>query len=1074
MDSNSKSDNGAPMITSEQQVDSSSTTADDGAKMMKTPAAEETSEETIERLQKDITTLSSRCACLEAQNILVSVQQLDVAAKSIAWTLSVVSLYFYLRFVFWSVDKVPALLEEHYGLTYPSFVWWIVKIALSVYPYLYNRMTYGVTHRRFEVFAVAFIVISRTRLARWRERTFMTGERSDVPGFGEDTNENAIWDANYEISARFLYVSILRLKGLWTKSAQYLSSRADFMPAAYVRELKRLQDEAPATEWKDIQLPRKVLNQLTDINPEPLASASIGQVHVARVKATGEQVVIKVQHPSSRTLMTDDFWSLKVIARIVAWMEPEYTFFEILMKEWAKEAQHELNFMTEADNLVEAQRSIDALFEKTAVIHTNTTSSISKPVPFQVEIPRPIMELTTRDFLVMSFCEGTRVDDFDMMDQQGIARDSVMDAVAQTFAHMMYVSDIFNGDPHPGNLFLRPGTTQGKEGFTLVLLDWGLAKKLPTEKRLAFCQMAYAAATLDFGLLLDAFKAIGLKMKRENVAEDMEGMRFFLRDIVPSKLSRKRIKAKMKTDRNRMQSKKKGEKIPMESKAYPGEFFFFVRVNELLHGLGSRMAIEMAYLDVQKPYAERGLQLAYAASPEVQLTIPKSVEVKDVELNQKLITAVKELKDDNKVEGVQVCVIDKNGDYLANLTTGSLGGLKKEIPIVTNSLVLGYSCTKAVAATIAHVMVNEGYLDYDEPVCNRVWPKFCPTEEPPPGLAAALELSEETVRERWAWKRSITLRQILMHQAGLWSALPHTLTIKTMASCETCAAAYEYNADEPEATILPTRKPGEVSEYHFISFGWLVAGTVCGAYEQKHSTAATYEEVYEKVLASKLSSATCELGFFPCGGDGGGKFPVANVVTADIRASQVIQQRRESQAMGEGMDDGEEEKKEDATNGELMKALRGKEFLLDSRIWNCHEALNANVPAAGGRFSAMALAHFYHDLGIGGKILDNETLARVSAPVATENMISALQGATVMSSGDDESGEKRLTSLGLGYQLIAFDKTASGFGHAGVGGSIGLHHRDSGLSIALMTNKADGGREVTMKISRVIMDHFDL
>jgi predicted unusual protein kinase regulating ubiquinone biosynthesis (AarF/ABC1/UbiB family) len=100
---------------------------------------------------------------------------------------------------------------------------------------------------------------------------------------------------------------------------------------------------------------------------------------------------------------------------------------------------------------------------------------------------------------------------------------------------MMYLLDIlfFNRDPHPGNVFLRAESTLGKPGFTLVLLDWGLAKRMPTEKRLAFfCQMALAAATLDFGLLLDAFDAVGLKMKRENVAEDMEGIRFLLRDVV--------------------------------------------------------------------------------------------------------------------------------------------------------------------------------------------------------------------------------------------------------------------------------------------------------------------------------------------------------------------------------------------------------------------------------------------------------------------------------------------------------------------------------------------------------------
>lgn len=1018
---------------------------------------EVTPEETIERLTKDVATLSSRCARLEAQNILVSVQQLDIAARVTALGMSVCSLYLYLRFVIYTVDMLPPLLEQQ--LVIHPILWWILKLSLASYPYLYNRMTYGITHRRFEVFTIAFIVIARTRLARWREKTFVTPERSDVPAFGEDCPEDAIWDANYEVSARFLYVSILRLKGLWTKTAQYLSSRADFMPVAYVRELKRLQDEAPPTDWNDFKLPRKVLDQLTDINPVPLASASIGQVHVARVKATGEKVVLKVQHPSASTLMTDDFWSLKVIARIVAWMDKEYEFFEILMNEWAKEARHELDFVSEAHNLLDAKKSIDTMFQENDVVYTNITNAIPMPVPFQVEIPRPFMHLTSRNFLVMSFCEGGRVDDFEMMEREGISRDAVMDAVSQTFAQMMYVSEIFNGDPHPGNVFLRPGTSVSKEGFTLVLLDWGLAKRMPADKRLAFCQMALAAATLDFGMLLDAFDSVGLKMKRENVAEDMEGMRFLLRDVVQGAKSRKRIKAKIKVDQQRMQARKKGEKIPMDSKAYPGEFFFFVRVNELVHGLGSRLSVEMAYLDVLKPYAERGLLLASRSSQSPSKP-PVRVEIKDVPLNDKLLATIKELQDENKVDGAQVCVLDRNGEYLANVTAGTLGGLKRHSPMQNNSLVLGFSCTKAVAATIAHMMVKEGYLDYDEPVCKRVWPNFCPTEKPPPEVAIALDLSPAEVQQRWEWKRRITLRHILMHQAGLWTSMPYTMTIKSLASCETCAAAYEYHPESPEATLLPTRAPGDVSEYHFMSFGWLVAGALCGAYHQRHAKVVTFEEVYSKILEPKLSQETLSLGFRPCGGSGG--LAMSQVVTADIRASRMIQQQRESQAMGEDTPQ--------AVNSDVLKAFRGKEFLLDSRIWNCGIAQEANVPSAGGRFSAMGLANFYHDLGRSGKVLDNATIEMVSTPVATETIVGALQGATVMATDDEE----RRVSLGLGYQLVSFDKSNYGFGHAGVGGSIGLHHPESGLSIGFMTNKADGGAEVTTRISRVIMKHFDL
>ena len=129
----------------------------------------------------------------------------------------------------------------------------------------------------------------------------------------QNITEDDIWEANYEVSARFLYVSILRLQGLWTKSAQFLSSRADFMPAAYVRELSRLQDSAKATPWDQVVIPPWITSSLTQLNTTPLASASIGQVHTASWTNNDGQsvhVVVEVQHPHARPLLTDDFRSL--------------------------------------------------------------------------------------------------------------------------------------------------------------------------------------------------------------------------------------------------------------------------------------------------------------------------------------------------------------------------------------------------------------------------------------------------------------------------------------------------------------------------------------------------------------------------------------------------------------------------------------------------------------------------------------------------------------------------------------------------------------------------------------------
>ncbi len=522
--------------------------------------------QSIEKLEADVQRLAAKCAALESQNILVAVQQLDLMVRFFSVVLSLSVLFAYWKVMTYLLPIVahgclPLLLNQFQKITtcdddcqskleiFASLIQsvWTIRFLQGIsllIPFLYNRWNHGSLHRRFQVFVVAFIIIIRIRMCRWREKMFLQEDEStEIPRFGEACTNDGIWEANYEISARFLYLSILRLRGLWTKTAQYLSSRADFVPVAYIRELSKLQDQAPVTPWEQVEklLPSTLLETLTDFEVEPIASASIGQVHVARL---GDQkVVVKVQHPHARTLMMDDFWSLNVLTRILGWLEPDYAFMEILMKEWAAEAIKELNFEFEAEHLLEASRAIQTLIPtKDTVVYSNDSKT-----PFQVQVPEPIQHLSNRDVLVMNFCEGCRIDDFAQMEQWGLSRAAVMDGVAQAFAHFMYCSTIFNGDPHAGNLLVRPGIqTDVSQGFTIVVLDWGLAKRLPEQKRVAFCQMVYAAATVDYGLLLDSYKTVGLKMKREDAGQSMEDARFFLRDMAPRDVASKRIKSKIK------------------------------------------------------------------------------------------------------------------------------------------------------------------------------------------------------------------------------------------------------------------------------------------------------------------------------------------------------------------------------------------------------------------------------------------------------------------------------------------------------------------------------------------------
>jgi predicted unusual protein kinase regulating ubiquinone biosynthesis (AarF/ABC1/UbiB family)/CubicO group peptidase (beta-lactamase class C family) len=1045
----------------------------------------------LKNLQEQNKRLARRCTALEAQNILVPVQVLDILTQILAWMLSLSTTFIVWRLLVWSlsnsapffwattarlqnipavatttIEPLAAVLDNALSYTWHcaadnKLVW----LGASLFYITRTRHGY-LLHRRFDVFVIAFISMMRIRLARWRERTFIVKREKDRKtnqqsggNYGEYLTKDAIWNANYEISARYAYVSILRLKGMWTKWAQHLGTRADFMPPAFLRDLRRLQDDAPATEWKFI---RSVLTpthfaELSDIDEEPVASASIGQVHTARLKKTGQKVAFKVQHPDAKKLIMDDLASMAVLVRILAYLEPEYAFLEIVMLEWTTETRKELDYLAEAENLRAGRAALAELWATPdTVIYTNPTNKNDKnaSIPFQVEIPHVFDHLSNKDILVMSYCEGARIDDLTQLEEWKIPREAVVNSVAQTFAHLMYTTEVFNADPHSGNMFVRRGTRRSQnEGFTLVVLDWGLAKRLPALKRLAFCQLVCAASSSDYGLLRDGFKNLGLETKDNE--KSMEDMRFILRDMVSSgAVKKQREEENAKGDTG-------GEPaVPSNSKTLLGEFFFFVRVNGLIFGLASTFDINMSYLEILKPHAERGVRKFDMYKGKDVIARPIS-DSSDLILQDKLLNVFTELERNGEYAGGQICIVDKTGKTLVNVVAGSLGGLKSHIPMEDTALILGFSCTKGITATLAHLMVEQGYLDYDEPICERVWQAFCPTELPPNGLGTASCMSLDTLKTRWAWKRKITLRHILTHRAGMAFTLPNNLSVELMASCTKCAMAYEYKPDSPEDLLLPNQMPGEKSEYHFMSFGWLVAGTLCGAYTHCHGKTISYEDLYNSLLAPKLSDETIALGFRPCGGSGG--HTLADIVTNGFVGKK----------MKEDGASGRQEKLDEDTRKRLM-AYQGKYYLLDPRVWNCMDAIDGNVPSAGGRFSAAGLAHFYHDLG-SGRILDNATIDRVTSMAAITTSESGLQGATSLAE-DDSRGD--IARHGLGYQLINFgngDKNVpSGYGHAGMGGSIAFYHKTTGMSIGLMLNKADGGNEITTKIVKVVSDHFNL
>lgn len=425
--------------------------------------------------------------------------------------------------------------------------------------------------RRLKVYYTAFIIIGNLlylkRTKGWRSRL-------------SQAEENEVWDAAHErLAVRALHM-IQDLRGFWVKAGQYMSSRSDVTPRVWVKHLSKLQDSLPPVP--SAQVERRVQQEFgkavdelfDDWDREPLATASIAQVHVAWMKGTGQRVAVKVQHDGIGVLMKQDMINTESIMSWVAYFEPEMDFKPVI-DEWAKVAMKELNFLNEAVN----QRTVSANLRKAGV---------------EVIIPEIVQQngadLVSEGAMVMEFCEGFKVTDTAQLDAHGVDREALMHRICQAYANQVYVNGYFNADPHPGNILV-----QVRNGHAIpVLLDFGMTKVLDDKTRLAFAQLIYSTATMDFGGLLRSFDGMGLKLKRDDPMEDMQGMRFVLRDTQPPDESRETSKTFREARWKKRQELPRSERNPVE--AWPPDLLFFFRVTLLLKGMCCELGVRLKYV----------------------------------------------------------------------------------------------------------------------------------------------------------------------------------------------------------------------------------------------------------------------------------------------------------------------------------------------------------------------------------------------------------------------------------------------------------------------------------------------
>ena len=330
--------------------------------------------------------------------------------------------------------------------------------------------------RAFYVFwrLFPFVVL----FVRDRRRWFLMGGRRKVS------------EEEHRHRAERLTTTVAALGPTFIKLAQVFASRADILPEPYLSEVGRLTDRVPPLPSSAIEevivseLGRPVREIFDRFDPDPLAAASLGQVHRA---ALGErEVVVKVLRPGVEELVAVDLDAAFRILSFVNVLFPNHHTRAIttIVREFARRIDEEMDFRAEA-------RHADQ-------IRANFADDS------RVAVPEVVDGLTSRRVLVLQYMTGTKIDRLQERIASGdISLSHLLETIVEVYAQMMLVDGLFHADPHPGNLLVA-------EDGTLVLLDFGMVVRVERETRLALIQTILAAVRQDVDAVVAGFYELGL------------------------------------------------------------------------------------------------------------------------------------------------------------------------------------------------------------------------------------------------------------------------------------------------------------------------------------------------------------------------------------------------------------------------------------------------------------------------------------------------------------------------------------------------------------------------------------
>lgn len=344
------------------------------------------------------------------------------------------------------------------------------------------------------IFASYMIQLALTQLLSTWERDPKTGrDRRYLPGWLHRRGK-----AVDQVNAKRLLRATLRLRGVYIKLGQVLSIMGGFLPRVYQKELEQLQDAVPPMDFSELEEtfhqdfgagPEELYER---IDPEPIAAASLGQVHEAYLE-DGTKLAVKVLYPGIRKVIGVDLRVLRLAVIVYGWFVPVRNI----------ERVH--------DALVDLLERETELVHEAEMMRTMAANFAHRK---DILFPEVVEELSTRNVLTMTFMEGLKINRVEQMPELGIDPHAVAVRMVESFYEQLFVHRLFHADPHPGNFLVQAGRKPSRP--KIVVLDFGAISRVSDDLIEGLIDILQGILNEDRDLLVKGFYQMGFVSREAN------------------------------------------------------------------------------------------------------------------------------------------------------------------------------------------------------------------------------------------------------------------------------------------------------------------------------------------------------------------------------------------------------------------------------------------------------------------------------------------------------------------------------------------------------------------------------